>query len=119
MSEFKVKYDGSNIEVLESIGSPGHTTTNVRPVGCNSGWFYLHCAPEKTWATYHVNNVKSVEISDLYPDSSSNVLVIQTLNSYGERVTVYLNGVTVDMIADAIGCEQMAMQATREEELLA
>lgn len=121
MSEFELKYEGTAASLFESVGKDGYsTTTNIRPTGCESGWFYLHSQPKDTWATYHVSDVETIEISDLYPRTlETRVLVIQTLNTRGERVTVFLNNVTLDMIADAIGCEQMAIQATEQEGLLA
>jgi len=116
MSEFEVNYRGSGIVVSEFVGR--ETTTQVRPYGMNSGWMYLHSG-DRPWLTYHVQKVESIEISEQESATDSPHVWLNIETGYGEHLSIFLNGATLDMIADAIGCEQMVIQATEQEGLLA
>lgn len=100
--------------VSEFVG-PYENTTQVRPSGMNSGWMYLHSG-DRPWLTYHVQKVEKIEISEDISRATDNPSVtIEIDTGYGERLSIFLNGATLDMIADAIGCEQMAIQATEHD----
>lgn len=115
----QTRYLSDIVEVQQSdIGQT--TTVLVKPVGFKSGWSYVHVRPVQDWLTYHVHDVQSITIDEqkaLMSDDTGINLNVTTAN--GEIVTIFLLGASLDMIADAIGCEQMVIQATQQEDSLA
>lgn len=118
MSGFELQYQGADVRVYEFENSE-RKITNIRPDEQTAGWFYLYREPKATWATYHLQDVQSIEISEQVNLIGDGYLHLQVYNSSGRRSSIFLHGVTLDMIADAIGCEQMVIQATEQEGLLA
>lgn len=99
----EVNYRGSGIIVSEtSSGGTSTTITQVRPQGINSGWMYLHMA-DTTWMTYHIQKVESIKIDENHGPLTDNPTVTMDIRTgYGEHLTIFLNGATVLMMADAV-----------------
>lgn len=120
MSNYEVNYRGSGIIVSESVNRAIDTSiTQVRPYGMNSGWMYIHSG-DKQWVTWHIHEVESIMIDENFREFTGKTdISLTVMTGYGEHLTIFLNGATLQMIADAIGCEQMAMQATQSDDSLA
>lgn len=99
----EVNYRGSGIIVSESVNKRTETTiTQVRPYGMNSGWMYVHLGGQP-WITYHIQKVEKIVVNQndaLMTDEPQTWLNIDT--GYGEHLSIFLNGATLDMLAEAI-----------------
>lgn len=109
------------IEVSETISPEGTIRATVRQAGNYFHSMTTMNVKDRLSSSIHIGTIDHMEIHELDPTtfSPSRVTVVNFFSRGGTSVTVFLNGVSIDDLANAIGCEQMSQQATNMVEELA